>query len=108
MTPLKLVEGQLAAYNQRDLEGFCIFFSDDIIVRDGRTLDILFQGMAEFRERYLSTFNNERLHCRLMQRIVQDDIVIDHENVTGMGEDIVSAVAVYRCASDKIQEVTFY
>ena len=108
MTPLNLVSGQLEAYNRRDLDSFCQFFAEDILVRDGRTQEILFQGMAPFRERYAQTFQNERLHCRLVHRIIQDDIVIDHEDVQGWGDERISAVAVYHCVDGLIQEVTFY
>lgn len=108
MTPLQLVEGQLQAYNQRDLEQFCRFFADEIVVFDGRNREILFQGMDVFKERYANTFQNEHLHCRLVHRIVQDDVIVDHEDVTGMGPEQISAVAVYRCEHGLIQEVTFY
>lgn len=108
MTPIQLVEGQLQAYNQRNLEHFCRYFSNTVVVFDGRNREILFEGMAAFKERYENTFQNEDLHCRLVHRIVQEDIVIDHEDVTGMGPDAISAVAVYRCEDGLIQEVTFY
>ena len=108
MTPLELVEGQLQAYNQRDLEFFCRFFADEIVVLDGRTREVLFEGMNAFKERYANTFQNEGLHCRLVHRIIQDDVIIDHEDVSGMGPEQISAVAVYRCENGLIQEVTFY
>ena len=64
--------------------------------------------MIAFRERYEQTFSNPNLHCHLLNRIEQDDIVIDHEEVSGMGEDLVYAIAVYRIDNGLIQEVTFY
>ena len=108
MTPIELVQGQLDAYNKHDLETFCTYFSEDVAVIDGRNQEQLFRGMTAFRERYEQTFSNPNLHCHLLNRIEQDDIVIDHEEVSGMAEELVYAIAVYRIENDKIQEVTFY
>ena len=108
MTPLELVEGQLAAYNQHDLEVFCQFFSNDVIVRDGRSNEVLFEGMVAFRERYAHTFSNPKLHCHLLNRIEQGDVVIDHERVEGLQGGIVFAIAVYEVQDFKIQVVRFY
>ena len=108
MTPLELVQGQLEAYNLHDIETFCRYFAEDIKVMDGRKSEVLFLGMEAFRERYQQTFSNPKLYCHLLNRIEQDDIVIDHEEVSGMGEDLVYAIAVYKIENDLIQEVTFY
>ena len=108
MKAIELVQGQLDAYNQRDLETFCTYFSEDIVVFDGRTQECLFRGMVAFRARYENTFANPNLHCHLLNRIEQDDIVIDHEEVSGMADDLVYAIAIYRIENELIQEVTFY
>ena len=108
MTVLELVQGQLDAYNQRDLETFCSYFSEDVAVFDGRTQECLFSGMVAFRARYENTFANPNLHCHLLNRIEQGDIVIDHEEVSGMAEDLVYAIAIYRIDKGLIKEVTFY
>ena len=108
MTAMKLVKGQLDAYNNRDLDEFCHYFADDVRVFDGRNQECLFSGMTAFRERYQVTFSNPNLHCRLLNRISQDDIVIDHEEVTGIADDVVHAIAVYKIENGRIQQVTFY
>ena len=108
MKAIELVQGQLDAYNNRNLETFCTYFSEDVAVFDGKSQECLFKGMSAFRERYKQTFSNPNLHCHLLNRIEQDDIVIDHEEVSGMAEDLVYAIAVYRINKGLIQEVTFY
>jgi len=108
MTPLELVQGQLAAYNKHDLETFCQFFSDNVTVRDGCTNEVLFEGMPAFKERYAHTFSNPNLHCHLLNRIEQGAIVIDHERVEGLQNGAVFAIAVYEVQDSKIQVVRFY
>ena len=108
MTALELVQGQLAAYNAHDLETFCTYFSEDVVVFDGRTQDILFTGMEAFRERYQNTFSNATLHCHLLNRIEQDNIIIDHEEVSGIAEGLVYAIAAYQIENGLIKQVTFY
>ena len=108
MTPLELVQAQLKAYNNRDLETFCTYFAQDVKVFEGRDRTLIMDGMASFRERYRSTFSNEKLNCQLVHRIDLGDIVIDHERVSGFHSEIVEAVAVYRVENGLLQEVTFY
>lgn len=107
MRPIELVEGQLKAYNAHDLETFCTYFSDDVEVYDGRTQEQLFKGMEAFKTRYQKTLSNPDLHCHLLKRIEQDDIIIDHEEVSGWG-DLKYAIAIYQIADGRIQKVTFF
>ena len=108
VTAIELVQGQLDAYNALNLQVFCTYFAEDVIVIDGRSQECLFSGMEAFRERYQRTFSNSELHCHLLNRIEQGDIVIDHEEVSGMGEELVYAIAVYQIENGRIQKVTFY
>ena len=107
MTPIELVQGQLEAYNAHDLDAFCTYFADDVSVFDGRTQELLFTGMEAFKARYEKTLSNPELHCHLLNRIEQDDIIIDHEEVSGWG-DLKYAIAVYQIEQERIQKVTFY
>lgn len=108
MTALELVQGQLDAYNAHDLSTFCTYFAEDVSVVDGRSQAILFVGMKAFRERYHDTFLHPELHCKLLNRIQQDNIIIDHEEVSGMENGLVYAIAVYQIENGRIQQVTFY
>ena len=108
MTALELVQGQLTAYNAHDLKTFCTYFSEDVVVFDGRTQEVLFTGMEAFRGRYQTTFSNPKLHCHLLNRIEQDNIIIDHEEVSGISEEAVYAIAAYQIENGLIKQVTFY
>lgn len=108
MTPKQLAQGQLDAYNAHDIELFCSFFSEDIRVYDAHTQELLFSGKEAFRTRYTKTLSNPKLHCTLINRIEQDNIVIDQESVVGFGDDITHAIAIYHTKDDQICEVHFY
>ena len=108
LSPEELIQGQLEAYNNHDIETFCTFFSEDILVFDALTKQVLFEGMENFRERYTKSFANPDLHCTLVNRMVQGEIVIDQESVVGLGEDIVQAIAIYHIKDGIIKEVHFY
>lgn len=48
------------------------------------------------------------LHCKLVNRMVQGDTVIDQEEVTrGKGAPLIEATAIYKIRHNKIQEVYF-
>lgn len=108
MTALELVQGQLDAYNAHDLDTFCSYFAEDVSVVDGCTLEVLFTGMKLFREQYKDTFSNPELHCKLLNRIQQNENIIDHEEVSGIKEELVYAIAVYQIENGRIHQVTFY
>ena len=103
-----LVQGQLDAYNNHDIETFCTYFAQDIKVYDAHDQTLLFEGMELFHERYSKTLSNPKLHCQLINRMVHDNIVIDQESVTGFEDELVQAIAIYHTKDGLIQEVHFY
>ena len=107
-SPVDLAQGQLEAYNDRDINRFCTFFSSEIKVYDAHTNTLLFAGMDAFRERYTETFENPDLHCTVTQRIVLGNIVIDKEEVQGFGASFKEAIAIYHTNENCITEVHFY
>ena len=59
------------------------------------------------RKNYSQMFENTpNLHCELLGRIVQGNIVIDQERVQ-FGDKIVEAVAIYHVENNKINKVYF-
>ena len=108
LSPQELVQGQLEAYNNHDIKSFCSFFAEDVRVYDAHTNQLLFEGMTAFQERYSKRFSNPNLHCTIINRMIQDHIVIDQEEVVGIKDDIVKAIAIYHIKKGYIQEVHFY
>ncbi len=107
VTPEILVQQQLNAYNARDIDAFLAPYSDSVAIYDfpGK---ISVKGKAEMRKAYAGMFQNiKNLHCQLVNRIIQDNTVIDHESITGFGPNLVSGIAIYKIAKGKIAEVYF-
>jgi hypothetical protein len=83
MNPIEApVQRQLDAYNAHDLERF----------------------LAEYTDR----FTIPTLHARLVNRIVAGNIVVDHEDITGLAETNRTAVAVYEVVDGRIRTVWFF
>ncbi len=109
MTEVAVVQGQLDAYNARDIEAFMRFWADDC--RYYAFPDqLLAVGAAAIRERHVARFQEPDLHGKLIKRIDMGELVIDQEIVTrnfpeGVGE--VDVVAIYEVRGEKIVKAWF-
>ena len=105
-TPVSVVDRQLVAYNARDIDLFVATYTEDIEIYNSKG-ELTMKGHEQLRERYAALFKNTpNLHCRIVNRILINNKVIDNENVT-MNERIVEAVAIYEVENGKIKKVTF-
>jgi len=106
-TALALVQRQLNAYNARNLEAFLEPYADDIeIYQFPGTL--LSKGKEAMRKDYAFFNDLPDLHCEITQRIIQGNIIIDKESVTGMGgSKPLEATAIYHIEGNKIKKVYF-
>ena len=59
------------------------------------------------RKNYQFVTQVPKLHCNLLNRIVQGNMVIDQEEVFGFGEKPVYATAIYIIEEGKIKKVYF-
>ena len=101
-----IVNIQLDAYNARDIDKFVETYSEDIEIYNLNG-EMMMKGHAQLRERYDALFKNTpNLKCRIENRIIINNKVIDKENVI-MNERIVEAVAIYEVVEGKIKKVTF-
>jgi len=101
-----IVQNQLNAYNDRNIDAFLNTYSQDVEVFNFPN-ELLFKGRAKMRERYAEFFRNTPdLHCRIKNRIVIGNKVIDKENITANGTNF-NAVALYEVKNGKIAKVTF-
>lgn len=107
-TPVVLVQEQVNAYNARNIEAFLAPYTDSIAIYDQASGKLLMQGKEQMRKRYAGIFEKAtELHCQVVNRIVMGNTIIDHERITGMGENPIEAVAVYTVANGKIVKVSF-
>lgn len=106
LSPEELVEQQLLAYNAHDLEAFLAPYDDSVeVYRFPSKLE--FKGKTEMRKQYQFLKTTQKLYCRLLNRVVQGNMVIDHEEVWGFGDKPFYGVAIYEIKNGKIQKVYF-
>ena len=107
--PEESVQRQLDAYNARDLERFLAEYTDDVQVFRPPATEPVLSGKKAFGEHYAKNrFTLPNLHARLVNRIVSGHIVVDHEEITGLPEANLAAVAVYEVVNGRIRRVWFF
>jgi hypothetical protein len=105
-TPEQLAQRQLDAYNKRDIVAFMENFSDTVKVYN--KMELLYKGADNMRLQYATMFQRmPELNCRLDNRIVVNDTVVDEEYVTFSADQKIRAIVMYKVAHSKIQEVHF-
>jgi imidazolonepropionase-like amidohydrolase len=105
-SPADLAQRQLNAYNQRNIEAFLEPYAEDVEVYSHPNT-LLFKGKEAMRKMYTIMFEETpNLHCKLENRIVQGNVVIDKERVQ-FESDISEAIAIYHIENNKIKKVFF-
>ena len=104
-----ITQAQLDAYNAQDLDAYCGFFTDDVVIADvGGAVSSTTN--AALRERYAGAFAKfPRNRADLKNRIVLGNTVIDHEYVD-RGDGVTApfeVAAIYTFRGDKIARVDF-
>jgi len=105
-SPEMLVQQQLNAYNAHDLEAFLAPYADDVEIYffpDKQEM----KGKEKMRKDYQFVTETPGLYCRLVNRIIEGNLVIDHEEVWGFGKEPVRAIAMYVIQDGKIRKVYF-
>jgi hypothetical protein len=105
-SPTELADQQLLAYNAHNLEAFLAAYSDDVEIYDWRTNTLQTKGKEAMRKRYSFLNQAAKLHCNLVNRIVQGNIVVDHEEIL-TDKGTFKAIAVYEIKNGKIAKVWF-
>lgn len=105
LTPEAAVQGQLDAYNARDLTGFLSFYAEDI--RGFRLGDAapLFAGKSAMAAHYAASFKQLDVRAALVNRIVVGNKVFDHERLTGGGRPTYDAVVIFQVHGGLIRAV---
>lgn len=106
-SPEVLAQRQLNAYNLRDVEAFLAPYAPDveILALDGT---VRLKGLEAMRKRYAEIFQKSPgLHCELVKRMAVGRFVLDEERVTGMGDEVIRAIAIYEVQDGRIAKVRF-
>lgn len=109
MSPIAVVEAQLAAFNAKDLDALMATYAPDAqqYVLHG---DLLAQGHEVLRARYAIRFAEPDLHARLVSRTCIGNMVVDAEIITRNfpeGVGTLEMLCVYEVADGKIVRASF-
>jgi len=106
MNLVSVVQRQLEAYNERDLERFVAAYSDTVQIFRPPVLQPAISGMAQLSEFYRTQrFNLPALKAEILNRMVLGSRVIDHERIWGVRDKPFEVAVVYEVVDDKIQTV---
>lgn len=109
MSPENIVQKQLEAYNERDIEAFMAVIDEEVTFRDFATHKTTISGYEKCKIYYEALFKaSPDLKSTIVNRTVFDNKVIDHEHITGRNGKKVSTelVLIYEVANEKIVRVT--
>jgi hypothetical protein len=86
-TPESVVQINLETYNRHDLEAFAATYAQEIQILDLESGVPRIRGMAELKTHYGARFrDNPKLKAEVANRILQGQLVIDQERLTGLLE----------------------
>lgn len=106
--PEAVVQRQLDAYNRLDLEAFVSGFAEDVMAYRMPSNQAFLSGKPALSEYYRDNrFNHPKLHSQLVNRMVFGNKVIDHELITGIGDEVMEIAAVYEVTGAEISKVWF-
>jgi hypothetical protein len=108
-SPRDLVQEQLDAYNDRDIERFVSVFSNDVELWTlGDSIPSV-KGLFSVQKVYGDLFkSNQDLHSEVLNRTIIGNKVIDYEKIEGLKKDggILYLVMVYEIKEGKIFRAT--
>jgi hypothetical protein len=106
VTPEMLAQQQLNAYNAHDLEAFLEPYSEDVEIYNFPD-SLITKGKTQMRERYKFLNNAPGLYCKVINRMMQGNMVIDHEEIWNGGKVRFYGIAIYVIENGKISKVYF-
>lgn len=105
----RVIQGQLDAYNARDIDAFMTFWHEDAQIFEHPS-HLLADGAAAIRERHRVRFGEPNLFGKLVRRMVMGSKVLDQEIVTRTfpeGPGRIEVIAIYEVTAGKIAKAWF-
>jgi hypothetical protein len=108
-TPEKIIQQQVEAYNARDINRFAACHALDIELYNHPETKPFCTGRENLIKIYSDVFKNSpELHTEILNRMVMDNVVIDHERVTGRkGVNSLIIIAIYEIEDGLISKARF-
>ena len=109
MNPLAIIQNQVKAYNSRDIETFIVCHHPDVELFNFSAQEPFARGREAIRRIYGDVFENSpKLNTEVLNRIVFDNKVIDHEIVTNRKEIAeMELIAIYEIEDEMIRKAHF-
>ena len=109
MSAVYVVQRQVEAYNNRDLNKFVSTYSETIAIFRMPFTEPSISGKGQLAEFYSTQrFNLPKLRAEIVNRIVLGDKVIDHERVWGVRDTPIEVAAIYQVVGGLIERVWFF
>ena len=104
-----VVDKQIKAYNEQNIEDFLDCYSDEIQVYMLESNQKLTDGKDQLKATMLGSFkSNPNAETLVESRITQNNIVIDVETILGYIENkIIRAIAIYEITDSRISKLWF-
>jgi len=105
----QIVQSNLEAYNNRELEKFMSWFSEDIELYSFSEMKLVASGKPAIEKLYKELFEvSPNMHSTFLKRIVFDNKVIDHESIVGRkgSKEVLEIVMIYEVKDGKIFKMT--
>lgn len=109
LTPVVLVQKQLEAYNERDIDPFMAVFHEEISLWELNASSPSVSGFEAVKEVYNDLFEaSPELHSEVVNRSTIGKKVLDYELVTGIrgSDETMTLIMVYEIKGGKIWKAT--
>jgi hypothetical protein len=109
MTPEEVVQKQLEAYNNRDIDSFMSVIAKIITLHDFSTGKVTMEGYDACKNFYAGLFETSpELHSNILTRTVFGNKIIDHESITGRNGnyEVLELVLIYEVENEKIFKIS--
>ncbi|AXT20336.1 hypothetical protein D7030_04240 [Flavobacteriaceae bacterium AU392] len=109
MTPEAVVQNQLDAYNNRNIEDFIACHAKNVELFSFTESIPYLKGREHLKKTYNEIFESSpNLYSKLLKRIVFGNKVIDYEEITGRkGVELLELVAIYEIENEVIARAHF-
>ncbi len=105
MSPLKIVNQRMQAYNNHNLEAFLDLYAEDIRIYTYPST-LLGQGKIHLRSLFTPIFATKTAHVEIHYQLAKDSFVINHETVSYESSKT-DYVSIYEVKDCLIQTVRF-
>jgi hypothetical protein len=106
---MNIVETQIEAYNNQDIETFLNCYSDEIKVFMLDSNQILTDGKAQLSTTMKQAFStNVNSKSEILTQIQQGDLIVNHERISNhITGKMVKTISIYQVKDEKITQLWF-